>query len=195
MIARETGSFVSPPIPVGESSPLMDFPGTMTTSLGVFTDYLRDYSKSLIKYGIRRIFVVCAHVGNVPAVSSVAYDLHDQALFGMVDLWRFIAKQAEGIVESDCIPEGHASEVGTSVLMALRPDLVDMDKAVKEVPPSRYAPQPGMYQYPYLGDLTKSGVIGDPFLASAEKGKRMIDKTVKSITSFLEDFGQEKVEI
>jgi creatinine amidohydrolase len=153
-------------------------------SLGVFTQFLMDYCQSLIQHGFKRFFVVTGHVGNVPAVSSIAYDLQGSATFAMVDVWRFLAKHAEGISESDCIPEGHASEIGTSILMALRPELVDMEQAVKEVPSDRYAPQVGLFTYPALTQVTKSGVIGDPFLASAEKGKKIITKAIEALCNF-----------
>jgi creatinine amidohydrolase len=187
-VAKNVGALVTPAIPIGESNSLRDFPGTLTTSLTVFTAYLKDLCESLIQHDVRRFFIVCGHLGNIPAVSSVANDLHEKALFSMVDVWRFMARQGRGIVETDCFPEGHASEVGTSVLLALRPDLVNMDLAVKEVPPSKWVIAPDLKHLTRYAELSRSGVLGDPIRSSPQKGEEMIKKAVDELSEFVGKF-------
>ena len=188
-LARKVGAVVAPPIPVGYSHALLDFPGTISADMNILTSLLRDYCRSLIRHGFQRFFIACGHLGNISAITSAAYDLHGRALFAMVDLWRFLAKEGEGIVETNCFPEGHASEIGTSVLLALRPDLVRMEMAVKEVPGPHLPHTPHDVNLFYtMGELTKSGVIGDPLLASAEKGRKILEKATVSLGKFLKEF-------
>jgi len=188
-LAQKVGVVVAPPIPIGYSHALLDFPGTISASTNVLTSLLRDYCQSLIRHGFRRFFFTCGHLGNIPSITSTAYDLYGKALFAMVDIWRFLAKESEGIVETGCFPEGHASEIGTSVLLALRPDLVRMERAVKEVPnPDFPHPPHDINLFSTIGEFTKSGVIGDPLLASAEKGRRVLEKATVSLCKFLEEF-------
>ncbi|MBW1995793.1 MAG: creatininase family protein [Deltaproteobacteria bacterium] len=189
-VAKKVGAIVTPPIAIGDSSSLRDFPGTLTTSLSVLTAYLKDCCESLIRHKFRRFFIVCGHLGNIPAVNSVASDLYEHALFSMVDVWRYMARQAKGIVETDCFPEGHASEVGTSVLLALRPDLVNMALATREVPPSKWILSPDLRHLTIFGELTESGVIGDPTRSSAQKGEEILKKAINELSEFVGKFKQ-----
>ena len=78
--------------------------------------------------------------------------------------------------------------VGTSVLMALRPDLVNMDLAVKEVPPPKWALAPDLKQLARFRQLSQSGVLGDPLRSSAQKGEEMLKKAVAELTQFVSNF-------
>lgn len=189
-VAKNVGAVVTPPIPVGDSNSLRDFPGTLTTGLDILSAYLKDLCESLIRHHIKRFFIVCGHLGNIPAVSSVANDLSDKALFAMVDVWRFMARQGRGIVETDCFPEGHASEVGTCVLLALRPDLVNMQLAIKEVPPAKWTLAPDIKHLTRFTELSRSGVLGDPMRSTPEKGKEMMAKAVNELSEFVRKFKQ-----
>src|SRR5699024_6051662 len=66
----------------------------------------------------------------------------------------------------------HACEFETSLMLALNPELVDMSKAVRE-----YPEKPDLYGKSTisLGDLSKSGVYGNPELATKEKGEKLLD--------------------
>ena len=187
-VATNVDAVVAPPIPIGDSGSLQDFPGTLTTSLNILTDYLRSLCQSLIRHNFNRFFMICGHLGNIPAISTVANELYDKAFFSMVDVWRYLARQGSGVVETDCFPEGHASEVGTSVLMALRPDLVNMDLATKEVPPEKWVLTPDLRHLTRFGELSESGVLGDPMLSSPQKGEEMIKKAVDEISEFAINF-------
>jgi creatinine amidohydrolase len=187
-VANNVDAVVTPPIPIGDSGSLQDFPGTLTVSLNALTDYLKYLCQSMIRHNFKRFFMVCGHLGNIPAISTVANELHEHALFSMVDVWRYLARQGRGIVETDCFPEGHASEVGTSVLMALRPDLVNMDLATKEVPSSEWVLTPDLRHLTRYGDLSESGVLGDPMLSSPRKGEEMVKKAVDELSEFVINF-------
>jgi creatinine amidohydrolase len=65
----------------------------------------------------------------------------------------------------------HADEFETSVILALRPDLVRMDRAAPEYPdmPASIGSTPiGLHE------LSRSGVFGDPTAATIEKGLRLL---------------------
>ena len=66
----------------------------------------------------------------------------------------------------------HAEEYETSAILAIRPDLVDMTKAVCEYPERN--PLFGAISIPW-NEFCKSGVIGDATVATAETGKRILD--------------------
>lgn len=74
----------------------------------------------------------------------------------------------------------HADEAETSMMLYIAPDLVDMSKAVKD-----YDPRPGrkgLTRDPNgAGTYSPSGVWGDPTLATKEKGRIIVEKTVEYI--------------
>jgi creatinine amidohydrolase len=73
----------------------------------------------------------------------------------------------------------HACEAETSMLMALRPELVATDQfAAAEVPCTKHTEElvgPGFYRWRSLAAMATSGVVGFPTAASAKKGQRLLD--------------------
>jgi creatinine amidohydrolase len=65
----------------------------------------------------------------------------------------------------------HADEVETSMMLALAPDSVRLDRAQPEYPefPPLFGSEPVK-----LSTFNKSGVFGDPRPATAEKGEALI---------------------
>ena len=76
----------------------------------------------------------------------------------------------------------HACEFETSLMLAMYPEHVQMEKAVAE-----YPDKPSLYgkSSVSLGDLSQSGVYGDPTKATKEKGQLMLDAFVKAISDDL----------
>jgi creatinine amidohydrolase len=73
----------------------------------------------------------------------------------------------------------HASLLETSLMLALRPDLVDMDQIPSDGPANfpAYDRMPG-----HAGHLPASGVLANAQGASAEKGQWLLDDHVALIT-------------
>ena len=94
----------------------------------------------------------------------------------------------------------HAGEIMTSVVMAMRPDLVNMNKAKKEyvkpkidsftqVLSSKVKFKERVVSvYHRSNEVTQSGVMGDPFPATKEKGEIIINHMVNYIREFVEEF-------
>jgi creatinine amidohydrolase len=92
----------------------------------------------------------------------------------------------------------HAGELETSVMLAIRPDLVDMTKVVEDVSyqTSRYFPLRDFYHpsgpvrmMPYWSTLSRTGTRGDPTAATGEKGERWMEAAVEGLIGIIRDFG------
>ncbi len=98
-----------------------------------------------------------------------------------------LAEEADRICETAPAGPGfyHADELETSIVLALEPAAVRMDRAVAEYPafPAVYGATPVS-----LRDVSRSGVFGDPLLASAEKGHLLLEALVARATVLLEAF-------
>ena len=93
----------------------------------------------------------------------------------------------------------HAAECETSIYLALNPDAVLMDKAQKDMsfPESRYF-NPGfsnkkpdkstpVKMMEWWSTISKTGVIGDPTVATAEKGMEIYNAAVEGLTKVILD--------
>ena len=103
-------------------------------------------------------------------------------------------ESAETIAEVRTTPRGgmaHACELETSLYLALRPDLVQMERAVSEIP-SSYTKHVWMdwsdgplSLMPHWSALTESGVTGDATAATAEKGRVLLERAVAEVCEFI----------
>ena len=190
-IAKRVGEkleiLVGPSISVGESAALYDFAGTLTISPTSFYAYLEDICRSFMKWGVKKIFFMNTHLGNVPIIGQLAWELKDEGITCVqVDWWRFIQPICrDGVTEHDGVMcHGHASESGTSCMLYLRPDLVDMSKATS-IEPQYKDDYPDIIKYIELRAFTPNGTIGDAPAATSEKGRIIVETGVDRIVEFL----------
>jgi creatinine amidohydrolase len=195
-LGEQTRTLVAPVIPVGDSLPLMGFPGTLTVGTETLYLYTRDICLSLVSNGFQRIFFLNTHVYNVYPIDRVCRELKPRGILtAQVDFWRLIFQFAEtsGLVESKNFLIGHGGEVNTSVVMALFPKLVDLRTAQEETPgPSLTSKYQGkIMTYRDFADYSDTGTVGYPRLASVEKGNAFIEKFLDYLIQFMKEFKSE----
>lgn len=194
-VARRVGGVVAPAIAYGyKSQPRSgggeSFPGTTSVDAHTLTLVARDVIRSLGIKGVRRLVVVIGHVENAwPALEGIDLALRELKRDGIADLvvlrlsyWDLVRAETLDRI----FPEGypgidleHASLLETSMMLALRPDLVDQSKIPSDGP-ARFPPYdrlPG-----HAGYLPASGVLAVAQGASAEIGQWLIEDHVSLIT-------------
>jgi creatinine amidohydrolase len=200
-VARAAGRAVLvPAINHGFSPHHMDFPGPITIGAQTFIAYGVDVVRSLVQHGFRRVLIVNGHGSNAPFVDIVArlVVVETGALVAAVNYWAApgVRAVAEQLRESDQIGGmNHACEFETSAYLALRPDLVDMSLAVREL---SHRPSANYWTDLVAGDgplammepwssLSESGVMGDPTKATAEKGRLLLDAAANGIVELIDE--------
>ncbi|MDH7500805.1 MAG: creatininase family protein, partial [candidate division NC10 bacterium] len=130
----------------------------------------------------------------VPQAAHMVMEKSD-ALVAAITYWDLIADLVEKHRESKLGGISHSCEFETSCKLYLDPQHVDMSKATEEVPPilSKYtwsdlASASPVYIRARFDKLSKSGVMGNPLLASAEKGKIWVEGAIERLADFLERF-------
>ncbi len=181
-VAGELGAVCTPVIPVGYSRDLMSHPGTLTVTPDAFRAYFEGVCHSLVHWGFSDLLFLNTHAGNVGLIDQVALDLIEERGVRclQVDWWRYANRVAADLMSGGPWVVGHAGELGTSVLLEVAPELVDPSAAVDEEPAGDPWPS-GLERYYDYGDFSESGVMGRPSLASAEKGKAIVDRCVGQI--------------
>lgn len=176
---------VLPAVTVGKSNEHMSFCGTMTLSLETLLHVVRDMAKSTARHGFQKFVMLNSHGGNTDVLNAAARDLRDD--FGLrpfvIDWWftDFWADLLKDIQESPRDGVFHACELETSIMLALRPDLVDEKECIAAFPPeqmrrNKYVTVFGPVNMGWVTrDINTTGVIGDATKATAEKGRKMLD--------------------
>jgi creatinine amidohydrolase len=176
-LAERLDAFVAPTVRLGCSSHHLAFPGTLSISDKTFHAIVADLVSSLAGRGFERIVLVPTHGGNFAPLAAAVEQLPPEQrehVVAITDLGVFLRIAQLGEREFGVpLPEGglHAGEWETSLMLAIHPELVHMDRA-----------EPGFVGDPQeavgslfdagVDSISDNGAIGDPVSASAEHGRR-----------------------
>ncbi len=193
---------LTPTMWLGASSHHLRFGATLSSALPDFIATLREIAGSLLGDGFRRLLFVNGHGGNVDplhvALREIQPSFHDALLAGG-SYWATADDLIADAMEGDHKTVGHACEFETSMILHLRPELVDEAKladAGKLVPGAIN----GLFVSRDMKQRTNEGCTGRPDLATAEKGKALFEgitaRLVESAEKLLaEPLGREYAEI
>ena len=189
----------APMVHYGFNEHNMGFPGTINIRETVFIDFCYDIAHSFVRQGFDRIIFVNGHGSNQMLCNLAARRIINttRALAAAVAHWAMAREAVEQMRESE-YPGGmaHACEFETSMYMYLKPELVQKDKMVPRETPSRL----NEFNYDDLfgsgpvhlvnrwSRVTRTGVEGDPMLATAEKGKAFAEAAISNLISFVRLF-------
>jgi creatinine amidohydrolase len=199
--ATEAGALVAPPIWYGWSPHHLAYPGSVTLVPEHLAAIVGDVGRSLAYHGFGRLVIVNGHrEANLAPLRIAQARLANQTgqLVVIVDPYYFGASAAQQIRESAPGGVGHADELETGHLLHLRPDLVRMDRAVRNMPGVRrfFVGDPyvtadrafGVNSVEaYRAHTAPSGVSGDPLPATPEKGRHYHEKMVADLVRLIND--------
>ncbi|MFG1403227.1 creatininase family protein [Xanthobacter sediminis] len=181
---------------VGKSDEHQSFPGTLTLSPATAIAAWVELGACLARAGVRRLVLMNTHGGNVPVIDLVARTLRleHKMLVAMSSMHRF--GYPPGLFADHERAHGiHGGEVETSLMLAFRPELVDMGQAADFVPYS--VAMEGEFRrlranhpvgFGWLSeDLSAAGAMGDARGATAEKGEAAADFGARAFVELLED--------
>jgi creatinine amidohydrolase len=179
---------VAPTVWSGLSEHHMPFGGTFTLDFPTFQAVLRCLCQNLERHGFGRVLLLNGHGGNDFALKVVAEQLaHElEITLATATYWHLAADAFRGILERQENVR-HACEAETSMVLALRPELVDpsqFETATTSVSPADPA---GAWRWRSFAARTRSGAIGDPTAASAEKGERLLDAAADAVARLVQN--------
>ena len=117
---------------IGVSAEHLSYPGTLTFSAAAAIAAWTELGDSLARAGVRKLVLVTSHGGNVAAMEIVARDL--RARLGMLAVT--VGWHRFGYPDGAFTPEEkkhgiHGGDIETSLMLAAKPDTVQMDKATE----------------------------------------------------------------
>lgn len=189
---------------LGSSHHHMKFPGTISIPSDLYIDMVCHICDSILAAGFRRIFLQISHGGNEVPCQEVIYRMmlkhreRNDFWLASAGYWS-IADEAMRIPEMSTERITHACEYETSMVLALRADLVDMKQAV-----ARTLWLESKYYFPDFTtrrankvnislpfeQMTSTGAIGRPELGTAAKGKKLFEVISERVVDFVREFSQ-----
>jgi creatinine amidohydrolase len=185
--------------PIGYSIEHSDREGTRSLAFNEAVEGWLDIADNLAQSGIRKLVLLNAHGGNSPLLTIVATEA--RARFKMLCVatgWTRFGVPDGVIAPQDKAIDIHGGDIETSVMLALHPDLVDMEKARNF--PSRQSDFARDFKHlraygPHafgwmMRDLNPEGAAGDASAATAEKGEKLIAHAVRGLVGLVEDINR-----
>jgi len=171
------------------------------------TRLLYEVLRSLIFHGFKRLIVINGHrKANLPPLEIACSRIRNEtgAYVTIADPFFLAETTAREIRESPPGGIGHAEELETSHMMHIFPELVDIKKAVKNLPKKKkfhvmdpYVIADRVFTPSTLESFRKatqpSGVTGDPTLSTVAKGERLHRALVNNLVELIKMARKEKV--
>ncbi len=195
---------VLPTVCYGYTGHVMDFPGTINTDFEHFMHQVLDITRSLAYHGFKKIVLLNGHGSNMPNLDLVARrtNLETDAECILAAWWNLLTVDKDflpGWRESK-FPGGcaHACELETSLYMYLDGDNVRTDQIKNGVVSFNEENNPFNWVdlfaagpatiISWTSSYSETGVLGEPELATAEKGRRAYEEAVKQLVRFVAYF-------
>lgn len=185
--ARLQNTVVLPPLNYGMSEHYKTFSFCVSLQFETETAILRDIFESVYREGIRKVFIMNGHDGNIASIEVAARSAkvaHSDFKIVSLDAWWKMV--------GDIVPPGffevwnglgHGGEGETSICLALFPELCDPSKAAGVVP----SLPPHVDVKWTFNELTNVGASGDPTKGTLEKGKKMREILVDTVVQIISD--------
>jgi len=178
-IAERLDVIVAPVIGFGFYPAFVAYPGSQHLSAPTFQALVAELLGNLIDQGVKRIVVLNTGVSTEAPLRLVAHDILARRglRIAVVDM-RLIGRGADALLEQQS--GGHADERETSVMLAIKPEAVRLDRA-RKVAGSDAASPAGFARPARLSPIPRAdaehnptGATGDPTLATRAKGERIL---------------------
>ena len=187
---------VLPAEPVGYSPEHLDVPGTRSLGYAEAVERWLGIAENLSRLGIRKFVMLNAHGGNSPLMTVVATEARIRfSMLAVATSWTRFGQPEGWIAPDDKAIDIHGGDIETSVMLALHPEKVRMDRAERFG--SRQAEFAARFTHlraygPHafgwkMSDLNPKGVAGDASAATAGKGERLISHAVAGLVALMED--------
>lgn len=184
---------VFPVIPVGLSTEHKNFCGSITLRPDTYYHLLYDICVSLARHGFKKIAFLICHGGNAPIIQVLSRELRSE--LGIAPFFlssgAFSHPDVKATISEGNIWDFHGGEMETSMVMAVDESLVKLDTSEAGIPTSfehnKVLLPYGAVSIGWVSEDWKTkdgkpiGIGGDPFGATAEKGRIILETSAKAL--------------
>jgi creatinine amidohydrolase len=193
---RQGNALVAPSIPYALSYPHRGFVGEFSLRIETFMAMIQDLCISFAKSGFRRIVFLNGHYDNTLAIAYACAQASHQM---PAEARAFPVNHYDALTPDQMREFGmHAGHGEVSMILAINPDLVDLEKLNVEHPPfpetkTKSAAVHTAFFFSNPGSvfqITQSGTWGDATRANAEDGELYLERAVSTVIDLLSDIEQ-----
>lgn len=176
---------LTPTVWLGASAHHLRLGSTLNSALDTYISTLCDIATSLLDDDYQRLLFLNGHGGNIDPMRVAVREIqpeYPEALLAAGSYWAVADEFIRETLEGEHKFVGHACEFETSMMLHVRPELVDSDKLVdagKLVTDSLHS----VFLSRDMRQRTKEGYTGRPDLASAAKGERLFSGIVDRLAA------------
>jgi creatinine amidohydrolase len=183
-VAVRLPALVAPTLPYGASGEHQGFAGTLSIGHEALQSVIIELCRSA-RHQVRRVVLLCGHAGNLDTLHTVARRLtfEGHPVMALVPTW----PQRPGI-------DAHAGRTETSLMLHLRPDLVDRSQLGPPLGPAPHHPVGEDRPLTETMDRLRSegvigvsptGILGDVTGANVAEGRALFDELVAATVARL----------
>lgn len=195
LVQRSENLLMLPTLPIGMSHHYSNFPVALSITTETLMRLLKEIFESLNKHNLKHLLIINGHDGNIPAIQGAVneYRTHNPEFkIAVLEAWWETAGKL--------LPEstfqvwnglGHAGEGETSIMLYIKPELVNMGQAIGVLPD---LPEHVQYKWVF-NEITPYGTTGDPTKATKLKGSQMSDALVDLLVTFIKEMDKKNWEL
>ena len=184
-VAAKTGVPMLPVLPYGCSlGHSRRWPGTLALQPTTLIQVVKEVGDWAWHSGIRRLFIVNAHVTNAAPLRCALEMLraeHDDLMVAVINT-ATLSERVRQFHFHDAA-DWHANDAETSIMLAIAPEAVCPDKFHEADDPDRT--RGCVFAHP-VNRTSANGVTGTPSLATVEKGREWFDWLVADLAELIE---------
>jgi creatinine amidohydrolase len=175
----------------GASAHHLRFGATLSAEVDTHITMLCDLLTPLLEDGYQRVMLLNGHGGNIDTLHVALRRLqprYQHRILAGASYWEIAENELAVLAEGGRKSMGHACEFETSMVLALRPDLVRREE-IRDDPSGDDPALSGLYLAEDMYQRTDHGAVGFPEKATAEKGRLFlttaIDRTAEVVQALL----------
>jgi creatinine amidohydrolase len=177
---------VWPTVAYGYYPAFSEYPGSVSLAAATFRTMMGEILADIGYAGARAVLILNTGISTIEPLQATAAAMPEELHIGLAnvyagprcrDVTQAIAQQPRG---------GHADEIETSILLAIDPQHVALEKAEAWTPSAMAVSGPFSRSDPDNARFSPSGVWGDPTLASADKGRRLLAAMLEDLLAMVE---------
>lgn len=190
LLSEEANVWLLPPVSYGKSNEHLDYAGTFSLSPATLMNVLSDIGASLQRNGFRRLLLFNTHGGNVDLLNVAARDIRVSTGLMVFYVNPHSLDTTQDLVSKEEQEYGiHGGDIETSMLMAIKPNWVQDNLKVSEIPDVsalEFLTLEGKIRFAWvMSDISYSGIAGDATKATAEKGKVIMERSAGGLAKSL----------
>lgn len=201
-VAQASGAIVAPTLPFGWADFFKTIPGGIQLRPSTFASVVEDTVTAFLEHGVEHVLILNGHTSNSSILDQTLRRIRAErgVTVPYINLWQSIpdALWTELYGTQVAAARGHGGEPLTSIYLHLFPELMRMDLARPSVRSKALGLQAaGVNNVQFEGisvhvqlnchEVNADGMLGgDPMLASADKGEKIVEHLVGFCSRFVQ---------